>query len=301
MNEYDVVIVGGSFAGLSAALQLARARRTVLVVDGGKPRNRFATASHGFLGQDGLPPQQILATARAQLAAYPEISFVDGLVDKAEKTVSGFSIELADGARVQAKRLILASGMKDHLPEIPGLQALWGKTVIHCPYCHGYEFAGRELAVLAVGPVSLHMGMLIPEWGNATLLLNDALVLEEEQRHELERRRVQLVAGRVSHIESLADERISVHLTDGRALIFSAMFVAARPELNGTLAEQLGCALEAGPMGDFIRTDEFKETSVEGVYAAGDIVRFAPNVTWAVADGVTAGLAVHRSLVFPKH
>ncbi len=162
---YDAVIVGGSFAGLSAALQLARARRQVIVIDAGRPRNRFAEHSHGVLAQDGLAGSDILATARAQVAAYPTATIVSGEVFSAHILDRKFAVE-ANGEQIECKRLLLATGVVDMLPDIPGLSERWGKTVATCPFCHGYEIGGGSIGVLATGPLSVHHASLIADWGD---------------------------------------------------------------------------------------------------------------------------------------
>lgn len=161
--KHDAIVIGGSFAGLAAATYLARGRRDVAVVDAGLPRNRFATHSHGFLGFDGVAPSVIVATARTQLAVYPTVSQVAGEVASAERRDDGFAVTLETGEVLTGDKLILAFGINDVLPEIPGLAERWGKSVIHCPYCHGYEFAGQRLGVLGMSPNSIHQAMLIPE------------------------------------------------------------------------------------------------------------------------------------------
>ena len=163
----DVIVIGGSFAGLSATLQLARARRRVLLIDAGEPRNRFATAAHGFLGQDGVAPHVIRATARAQLAAYPTVRFHQGLATQAAASLEGFGVTCADGATHHAARLILATGVRDELPAVPGIGERWGRTVLHCPYCHGYELQGAPVGVLAGHEKSAHQAALLPDWGDA--------------------------------------------------------------------------------------------------------------------------------------
>lgn len=186
----DVVIVGGSFAGISAALQLARARRTIAVVDAGRRRNRFARSSHGFLGHDGRPAGDIVADARAQLLAYPTVRWLDGLAETADATSAGFAVSVDDGTRLEAKRLILAVGVTDDLPDVPGLTERWGRSVFHCPYCHGYELDGGDVGVLAVSPQSLHHAMMLPDWGRTTFFLNGAFEPDAEQTAELGRRGV---------------------------------------------------------------------------------------------------------------
>lgn len=152
--QHDAVIVGGSFAGLSAALYVARARRRVCVIDAGLPRNRFAAASHGFFGQDGDDPRAMVARARAQLAAYPGVTFVAGEAVDARVAEGGFVITTATGESVEGARAVLAFGISDVLPDLPGMAERWGRTVLHCPYCHGFEFAGQRLGVLGAGDVA---------------------------------------------------------------------------------------------------------------------------------------------------
>jgi alkyl hydroperoxide reductase subunit AhpF len=176
-DRYDVVVAGGSWAGLSAAMQLARARRRVLVVDAGRPRNRFAHSSHGFLGQDGRTPAEILATARAQVLAYPTAGLRRDEATRAVRRDGGdFELALASGGSVHARRLVLATGIVDELPGLPGLRERWGVSVLHCPYCHGYEVADRRLGVLAVGETSVHQALLLPDWSaDVTLFTNGAV------------------------------------------------------------------------------------------------------------------------------
>ncbi|HEV8456427.1 MAG TPA: NAD(P)/FAD-dependent oxidoreductase, partial [Gemmatimonadales bacterium] len=157
--EYEVIVVGGSFAGLSAAMQLARARRRVLIIDTGKPRNRFAKTSHGFFGQDGRAPKEILETARRQLLAYPTVKFLRAEAIHAVGEKDRFLVRFGDNGEARARRLVLATGVTDHLPEVPGMKELWGTGVAHCPYCHGYEVSGRKLAVFSVGKASVHQAL----------------------------------------------------------------------------------------------------------------------------------------------
>jgi thioredoxin reductase len=171
---YDAIIIGGSFAGLSAAMYIARARRSVCIVDTGLPRNRFAAQSHGFFAQDGSAPGTMLATARSQVAACPTASFVEGKALSAAREPHGFSVKLATGDVLEGAKLVLAFGISDELPAIPGLAERWGTSVLHCPYCHGFEFSGQRLGVLHVSPLSLQQAMLIAEWGPTTLYLNGA-------------------------------------------------------------------------------------------------------------------------------
>lgn len=295
---HDAIIIGGSFAGLSAAMYLARGRRSVCIVDTGSPRNRFAAHSHGFFGQDGAEPGAMLATARSQVAAYPTVRFVDGAAVSASGQADGFSVTLETGDVLEGRRLVLAFGISDELPAIPGLAERWGSSVIHCPYCHGYEFSGQRLGVLNVSPMSQHQALLISEWGPTTFYLNGGPEPDAEALSKLRERGIAIEPAAVTALHGEGARLSSVELADGRTPAVDALYVGARTRLNSGIAQQLGCELVGGPFGDIIRTDDNRMTTIPGVYAAGDITRGAHNVTWASADGVTAGVAVHKSLVF---
>jgi thioredoxin reductase len=297
--RHDAIVIGGSFAGLSAATYIARARRTVCVVDAGAPRNRFAAHGHGFFTQDGSDPRAMIAAAREQVAAYPTVAFVQGIAARAEKQSDGFVVTLESGEVLEAAKLVLAFGISDELPPIPGLSERWGVSVLHCPYCHGYEVAGRRLGVLHLSAMSAHQALLIAEWGPATYFLNGAAEPEPAVLAALEARGVGIERARVSSLHGDERRLESIALADGRSIAMDALFLGPRTHLNSDLASQLGCELHEGPFGRFIKTDEWKATSAPGVYAAGDITRAAHTATWASSDGVTAGIAVHRALVFP--
>lgn len=291
---YDVIIVGGSYAGISAALQLARARRSVLVIDGGQRRNRFADSSHGFLGSDGDDPGQIAERARAQLLAYPTVEWVSQSAVQANRQGDAFALTTAAGQSFVARRLILATGVVDELPAIPGLAERWGKAVFHCPYCHGFELDGGPIGVLAAGPLAIHQALMLPDWGPTTLLLNHAFEPDAEQLASLERRGVALEREAVTSLSGHAD----VTLNNGRITRLAGLFTQPRIRMAAPLAEQLGCVFEDGPMGPFIKVDALRETSVPGVFACGDAAVAAGNVATAVGDGARTGGAAHQSLIF---
>ena len=305
-HPYDAVVVGGSFAGLSAAMQLGRARRRVLVVDAGSPRNRFAHASHGFLGQDGRAPAAILETARAQLLAYPTVRLREDAVTHAAAGGDAFELALASGGGdggLRARRLVLAFGIVDELPALPGLRERWGVSVLHCPYCHGYEVRDGRLGVLAVAEHSIHQARLLRDWSaDVTLFTNDVLAPTADQLDVLRARGVRVDARPVVALEGDGTALAGVRLRDapggeGELVVrLDALFVGSRTRMASPLAEQLGCAFDDGPFGPVIRTDARKETTVPGVYAAGDAARVPHNATWASADGVTAGIYAHQSL-----
>jgi thioredoxin reductase len=249
--HFDVIIIGGSFAGLSAALQLGRARRTVLVIDAGERRNRFASASHGFLGRDGAAPGEIIAEATSQLARYVTVAALKGSASKAGRTEEGFYVETHDDT-FQGRRLILAGGVADTLPDIPGLADRWGTSIFHCPYCHGYELERGPIGVLATGALSMHHAMMLPDWGPTTLLINDSFIPDEAQGSALAGRGVSVEEGRVRQIFG---QRPTVELANGRTIEFAGIFTLSRT-IAGPIAEQLGCDLNDGPLGKFIGVDE---------------------------------------------
>jgi thioredoxin reductase len=290
----DVAIVGGSYAGMSAALQLARARRRVVVIDAGVPRNRFAGAAHGFLAQDGRPPDAIASDARTQLLAYPTVEWRSGVATEAARDGEGFALGLADQTRVHARRVVLATGVVDTLPEVDGLAERWGTHVFHCPYCHGYELNRGAIGVIAAGPAALHQSLLLPDWGEVTLFTNGALVLDDDQRRDLAGRGVRIEPAPVLRIVDTA----TVVLSDGRAVVLAGLFTQPRTRPATALAEHLGCAHDESPLGTFVRTDAMKATTVPGVFACGDTARAAGSVAFAVGDGALAGLSTHRSLLF---
>jgi thioredoxin reductase len=295
---HDVIVVGGGFAGLSAAMQLARARRRVLVVDAGLPRNRFAEASHGFLGQDGKAPLDILRQAACQVAAYPTVEIVRGEALEARRDVNGdFVVEISGGRTAKARRLVLAIGVADTLPDVPGLKERWGATVLHCPYCHGYEVRDRPLGVLANHPMAAHQAAMIPDWGPTTLFTQGRFEPDSEQLAHLAARGVTIERQPVVELLGDAPALEAVRLSDGRVVTVNALFVAPSTRMASPLAEQLGCVFDDGLLGPVIRTDDWKATSVPGVFAAGDAARAMHNATLASADGVMAGVGAHQSLI----
>lgn len=293
--QYDAIVVGGGFAGLSAALYLARSRRSVLVVDSGRPRNRFAKASHGFLGQDGENPKDILATAQRQLLVYPEATLIKGEAVDAEKRGDLFHVAVGDGETANAINLVLATGVADALPDIPGLAERWGKSVAHCPYCHGYEFDGAPLGVLATSPQSLHQARMLPQWGPTTFFVNDKIALGEAERAELDARGVTIETTRVAALDGYGDSLSGVRLVDGRQIQIAGLFLQPTMRMASALPHRFGCDFEETAVGSFVRTDALKQTSVPGLYAIGDMSRAWHNVAFAVADGAVAAGAINHS------
>ncbi len=296
--QIDFAVIGGSYAGLSAALQLARARRPVLVVDAGQRRNRFVDQAggqaHGFLTQDGRAPAAIAADARQQLLRYPTVRWIDGTAEHARVAPDGRLAFDAGGQPIRAARLILALGVYDRLPPVPGLVERWGRSIFHCPYCHGYEMQAGRIGVVAATPMAVHQALMLPDWGTTTLFLNGQPAPDDVEQAALARRGVQVEATPITRIDGLAD----VVLQDGRRLPMNGLFTQPQTAPASPVAEQLGCALADGPMGRFIDVNTLQETSVPHVYACGDAARAMGNVALAVADGVAAAVSAHRSTIF---
>ncbi len=294
ITMHDVIIIGGSYAGLSAGLQVARARRKLLVIDAGSRRNRFASSSHGFLGQDGKDPGAIAAAGRAELLAYPTVTWIDGTAAAVRAENDAFVIELASGQQVTGKRVIVAAGVSDELPAIPGVAERWGSHVFHCPYCHGYELDQGKVGVIATTPLSFHQAVMLTDWGPTTYFTRGQFEPSDEELAVLTRRGVTIEHGAVRAVTGAAD----VELEDGRVLSFAGLFMATGLKITTPLVAQLGLELEDGMMGKYIKTDASKETSVRGVFACGDVALGAGSVAFAVGDGALAGVRAHQSLLF---
>jgi thioredoxin reductase len=292
---YDAIIIGGSYAGQSAALQLARARRRILVVDEGLRRNRFAAHSHGFLGQDGRDPAAIAADAREQLLKYPNVTWLGERAESAEQSDGGFAVTDRSGARYEARTLVLATGIKDGLPDVLGLAERWGRAVFHCPYCHGYELNQGRIGVLAVSEISMHHALMLPDWGTTTFFINGTFEPSADQHAQLSARGVTVEREKIRALEG---NPVDVVLEDGRRIALDGLFTATATELSSPIASQLGCAFDDGPTGRHVRVDGLQATTVPGVFACGDAARASGNVALAVGDGSMAGAATHRKLMF---
>ena len=293
---YDVIIVGGSYAGLAAGLQLARARRKILVIDAGQRRNRFASHSHGFLTQDGTDPAEIAAIARRQILAYPSVDWRDDRAVGGAGSFDDFAITLEAGEVLRGRRLILAPGVRDELPEIEGLAERWGRSVFHCPYCHGYELGDGPIGVLAASAMSIHHAQMLPDWGKTTYFLNGSPSPSEVELADLARRGASIEP---APIRRIVGDNADIELEDGRIVPVRGLFTASHTSPSSPLAGHLGCAMADSPSGSYIETDAMKATTVRGIFACGDAARPFGSVTLAVGDGAMAGVATHRSLLFP--
>lgn len=298
--DADVAVVGGGFAGVSAAMPLVRARRRVLLIDGGKPRNRFTHASHGFLGQDGAAPAEIRATALAQLSRYPGFRFQEGEAVSVLADEGGFLMVLGDGSHVRAQRLVIACGVTDTLPDIPGLQQRWGKSVFHCPYCDGYEINQAPIGLLAPTALGLHQALMLPDWGPTTLFTQSTFEPSEAELAQLAARHVTIETTPVTELLGSRETLEALRLADGRTVPIAGLFVQPKTQPASPLPAMLGVQFDDGMTGPYIRLVEGSETSVKGVFAAGDASSQMHNATLASAAGLMAGISAHRSLVFAQ-
>lgn len=292
---YDVLIIGGSTAGLSAALTLGRSLRRVLVLDAGQPCNRFSLHSHNFFTRDGTPPAQLLAAARQQAQAYPTVRVEAGLVARLQAAEAGFLAETAAGQRYTSRKVLLATGVRDLFPPLPGFAECWGQSILHCPYCHGYEVHGQPLGVLGNGPDIVAHVQHLRNWGcDLQLFTNGPATFGNEQRQQLAHLQVPITETPVAGFEHAAGQLQAVRLVNGRHVARAALFAAIPFEQSSDLAQQLGCALT--PTG-LIQTDEFGLTNVRGVVAAGDNSSPMRSVALASSRAVLAAVWLNRELV----
>jgi thioredoxin reductase len=289
-----VIVIGGSYAGMAAALQVARTRRPVMVIDAGERRNRFAGHAHGFLGRDGVPPREIAREAREQLMTYANLVWLEGRAMRACKEDDGFVVETEDGVVHRAARLVLATGVSDELPNLAGLTERWGRTVFHCPYCHGYELGDGPIGVLGCHLLSVHQAEVVADWGRTIYFVNGTGLMTDEAR----RLKARGISIETAGVEDFAGEGIEARLTDGRTVPLSGLFVVSKTAMASDLAAQLGCAFDEGITGPCIRVDTTMRTTVPGVFACGDAARISGSVSLAVGDGAAAGAAAHQSLIF---
>ncbi|MDB5585617.1 MAG: NAD(P)/FAD-dependent oxidoreductase [Devosia sp.] len=292
-----VLVIGGSFAGLSAALQLVRTGRRVTVLDTKLPRNRFAHAAQGLLGFDGVSPWDIRRQGEANVLAYPTASIVKARAVSARVIDGGFAVTDEAGTERQAQRLILAYGQTDVMVDIPGFAECWGNTVVPCPYCHGYEVANQRLGLLYSSAMSLHGANLIRDWSERITLFTDGNDIPDEERHKLAARGIALVEGKVAELAHTTGKIAAVVLTDGARVELDTLFAHTRSAPSSNLHETLGLETVDGPMGPYIKITEKYETSLAGVYAAGDSASLMPNLNLALASGAMAGVMCHQSML----
>ncbi|MFW0794097.1 NAD(P)/FAD-dependent oxidoreductase [Gordonia sp. CPCC 205515] len=297
-NNFDVAIVGGGAAGLSAALALGRSLRSVVVLDAGHPRNAPAHGAHNLLGNEGISPLDLLAKGRTEAAGYGVDIRATEVRDITRNSNGDFDIQTSDARRVSARRLLLATGLVDELPDVPGVAELWGSSVLHCPYCHGFEVRGKRIGVLGTSPMSVHQTMLFQQLSDDVILFTHTMPpLSEEERQQLSALGVQIVDGPVARLDIADGSLRSVELADGTSIDRDALVVAPRFVVVSELYTRLGGTLAEHPAGQIIPTDPMGATDLPGVWAAGNNTDLAAVVAVSMGAGVMAGAAINADLI----
>ncbi len=295
MDRYDVVVIGGGAAGLSAALVLSRARRKVLVIDAGEPRNAPAGHMHGYLSRDGLPPAELLAAGRAEVKGYGGIIVAGTVTNLVPDGRTGFWVLLAGGQRISARRLLVTTGLRDELPEIPGLRDRWARDVLHCPYCHGHEVRDRQLGVVGGTPGAVRYAQIVRQWTHDLVYFTPPDTLTVVERKQLLARAIGVVEGTIEALVIDAQDRLrGVQMHDGSVVPRDALFVPPRFVPNNALLLDLGCTVDTD---GWVGVDSTGRTSVSGVWAAGNIVDPRAQVITAAGAGSAAAIALNSDLV----
>lgn len=293
---YDVVIIGGSAAGLNAALVLGRFRRSVLVCDTNLPRNAVATAAHGFLTQDGTPPSEILRIGREQLRPYESVELRTSEIVELRAITDGFELVARDGTVYLARRVLLATGIRDTLPSVDGLATYWGKGVYHCPYCHGWEVREQPIVAIGTAEVVVHLGMLLHALSNqVAVCVYEGPALTDEQEEKLKRKGIVSYHGAIQRVEGSEEGVTGIRLENGELIPCHAIFTRTELSQHSTLAEQIGCAMDGNGR---VTVDMLGRTSVQGVYAAGDMTAWMQQLIVAAASGATAAAGINTDIAF---
>ncbi|MFJ8281395.1 NAD(P)/FAD-dependent oxidoreductase [Streptomyces griseoviridis] len=299
-EQYEVIVVGGGTAGLSAGLVLGRARRRTLVVDAGEPRNAPAAHLHGYLSRDGMAPDEFLAVGREEIARYGVELVRDRAVD-AERDGPGFAVTLTGGRTVRGRALVVATGLKDELPRVPGLAERFGRDVLHCPYCHGWEVRDQPFGVLATGPLGVHQALMVSQWSKDVVFFPHQVAEAEFTDVDLRRLAaagIDVVPGEVAGLQVTDDRLTGVRLADGTVHERSVLFAAPRPVPRGELLAKLGAELRETPFGAYPVIDERGLTTVPGLWAVGNAGGFAEQLINAASRGYRAGAAINGELLF---
>lgn len=291
----DAIIVGGSYSGLSAGMALGRSLRNVLIIDSGTPCNRQTPHSHNFITQDGKTPTEISTVARQQVEQYETINFYNGLVVQAQQTEVGFTITTQENETFEAKKLIFATGIRDIMPDIPGFAECWGISVIHCPYCHGYEVRSQPTGILDNGDAAFHYAKLISNWtDDLTIVTNGKATFTPAQLQQIEKHKIPIIEKEIASLEHHHGKLQEIMFVDGTTLQLSAIYSSPEREQHCSIPQQLGCELtEQG----LLKVDMFQKTTVEGVLACGDNASPLRAVSHAVATGNIAGVMVNKDLI----
>lgn len=297
-NLFDVIIVGGSYSGLAAGMALGRALKQGLVIDNGKPCNRQTPHSHNFITQDGKTPKEIAAIARQQVERYDTVKFFNGLATKGVKTDTGFQIQTESGNTFSAKKIIFATGIKDIMPNIDGYAECWGISVLHCPYCHGYEIRNEKTGILGNGEYGFEFSNLISNWTkDLTLFTNGKSVLTKEQTAKLETHNIKIVQTEIEKFVHTNGYLQKIIFKDGKTSSVKALYVNNPFEQHCPIPETLGCELSDE---GYIKIDPFQKTTVPGIFACGDNTTRMRTVASAVAMGTAAGMMANKEIVLEE-
>jgi thioredoxin reductase len=300
-GSYDVVVLGGGAAGLNGAMMLARSRRSVAIIDAGAPRNAPADGVHGLLGHDGVPPAELLERGRAEVRRYGG-HVVTAEVTGATRVEGGFTVTLADGRSTRGRRLLVTTGLVDVLPEVPGVRERWGRDVLHCPYCHGWEVRDRAIAILATGPMSVHQALLFRQLSDDVTFVAHAVRPDAEQAEQLAARGIRVVDGPVASLEIVEDRLVGVRMCDGEVIDCQAVVVSPRMVARAGFLDDLGLRTVEHPSGtgEHVPCDPTGRTDVPGVWAAGNVTDLVAQVGAAAAQGAYAGAQINADLVMEE-
>lgn len=294
-KQYEVIIIGGSYSGLSAAMALGRSLRKVLVIDSGKPCNEQTPHSHNFLTQDGKTPKEIVSLAKKQVEEYDTVNFYNGKAIDSKKTEDGFEITTENGEKFSSKKLIIATGITDEIPDIKGFKESWGISLIHCPYCHGYEYKGKKTGIIANGDKAVHISSLVKNLTeNVTILTRGKANFSEEQFEKLKNNQIEIIETEISELKNENGNVKSLVFIDGKEIDFEAVYGAFPFQQHSDIPRQLGCEFtEFG----HIKTDFMQKTNISGVFVCGDNSSMMRSVSNAVMTGNVAGAMVNMELV----
>jgi thioredoxin reductase len=297
-NKFDVIIIGGSYAGLAAGMALGRAIKKVLITDNGKPCNRQTPYSHNFLTNDGKTPTEIAALANLQVSRYDTVQFFNGIAMAAKQIDNGFQVQVATGEAFTTKKILFATGIRDMLPAIEGFAECWGISVLHCPYCHGYEVRGEKTGIFANGDAAFDLARLISNWAvDLTLFTNGPSTSTAGQHAKLESHHIKIIEKEIEELQHINGQLKTIVFNDGSATPLNVLYAPFPFEQHSTIPQSLGCELTDD---GYIKVDHFQETTVKDIYAAGDNASRMRTVANAVSMGTTAGIAISKKMILEE-